>query len=388
MSGVTPTGFESKTYEEIAADLEAALKSTFGSSIPTHPSSRWGQLIGIFAERFALLWELAEDVYSAGTPSGATGQAASELAAITGTIREGATKSIAVVTATGTPGTVIPAGRIFSVVGTAARFVTLADATITGGGTVDVDVEAEETGPISALAGELTVIETPVSGLASITNAEDAVEGREQETDEALMTRREAELRGSGASAVEAVWKAVRNVPGVTAVQVFENDTEATDGDGIPLKSIEVLVAGGDDDDIREAIFASKTGGIRAHGTLSGTVTFNGKSYTIKHTRPTELEVWVTANLTVDAATFPMDGATRVRDAIVAWGDTNLTTGRDVTAAALSAQAFTVPGVLDAVILLGLVDPPSVSTTVAVGIREVADLDTGRTEVNTTPGTP
>lgn len=391
MSGVTATGWEGKTYAQIRGDLEARLRETIARSIPTTGNTKWGNLINIVASEIAEAWEVGEDIYSAFTPEGATGAALTSLAAITATVRRGPTKSTVMATCVGVPGTAIPAGRVFSVVDTGARFVTIEDATIGGSGTVGVECAAEVAGPVAANSGTLEGIETPVFGLDSVTNLEDADEGSNEETDAELVSRREDELRGQGKGAAPAIRTAISRLEGVTAVNVFENTSLVTDGDGLPPKSFLVLVAGGDDTEIITAIFHSKPVGMPPYvppGGISQAVSFGGIDYTIGFARPVDVDVWVTVTLEVVSEKYPVDGDEQVEEAILDWADIGLSGGDDVVAAAIGARAFGIPGVKNATVLIGLANPPVSSATLTITPFQRADLDTSRLVVTSTPVSP
>ena len=58
----------------------------------------------------------------------------------------------------------------------------------------------------------------------------------------------------------------VSEVDGVSYLEVYENDTVST-VDTIPAKAFEVVVQGGTDTDIAQAILEKKPAGIQAYGT-------------------------------------------------------------------------------------------------------------------------
>lgn len=383
--GITSAGFVAKTFDDLKTDYELDFKSVFGNSIDLSPQSNFGQIIGIAADRDSELWELATAIYNAFDPDTATEDALDVLAAITGTYRKDATKSKVSVTATGTAGTLVPAGKVFSVSGTGARFVTLADATIGPGtpGTVTIACESEDIGPIVAASGTLSIIETPVAGLYAVSNPLDATLGAYVESDVDLRARRSIELRTAGNAALDAVRANVLALTGVNAVTVFENTSFATDGDGIPPHSIEVLVGGGSDADIRQAIFASKAAGIGTYGNTTGTVTDSqGTIHTINFSRATLLPVYVRVGILVDANTFPIDGVSQIASTLANYG-TSVFVGKDVVASALIAQVFKVSGVLDVPYLyIGLSPTPTTSSTISVNLRQLASFDTSRVTVD------
>lgn len=92
-----------------------------------------------------------------------------------------------------------------------------------------VPFQAQEYGPIPVPAGALTNILTPIAGWNSLTNYEAGITGRNQETDAELRLRRQSTLRGLGFSTVESLLARIPEVPGVTAVLVFENVTMTQD---------------------------------------------------------------------------------------------------------------------------------------------------------------
>lgn len=385
MYGIQASGFVLKPLDVIKTEIEASLRATFGNGINLTPQSNFGQLVGIMAEREAILWQLAEAVYNALHPDSAGDVNLDNLSSLTGTARKPPSLTKVMATITGTAGTVLPAGRVASVNGSGARFVSVAEVTIGGGGTVAAEFEAEEAGPTPVYAGTLTVIETPAVGWTSITNAADhTVLGSELETDAALRMRRELELRSQGNAAIAPVRAKISNVANVLDVFVFENDTDAVNADGLPAHSIECVVDGGLDADIRAAIFAAKGGGIATYGTLSGVITDNqGTSHTVKHSRPTYLDAWVIVNVKIDAGTFPADGDAQIKAAIVAYGDANYTCGSDVISSALVPHAFKVTGVLDCQLpLIGTTNPPTTTNTIVTSLRQKPRLDTARITVN------
>jgi uncharacterized phage protein gp47/JayE len=429
--------------------MNSDFREEFGNSVDLSDGSVDGKIIGIVAERIAAVWELSEAVYHATDPSAAEDDRLASLSALTGTLRLPASSSTATLTLTGDDTTEVGEGSRVSTLSTGVVFETaadvelaaltawvastaysvgdrvsstdaawqcsvagtsdtpdgpdpdgldqgdtLADNTVTwiylGDGLAAVDVEATsvETGPLVALSGDLTEIETPVTGWTSVINLLDATLGRNIETDEELRLRRVDELTGQGKSTVDAIRAGLIDpdiTPGVTAATVFENITNVTDADGIPPGHIEALVQGGEDQDIWDTLWDFRGGD--THGTEVGTVVDSeGTEQTVKFSRPTEVEIHVEVTLTKDATTYPSDGDTQVKAAIAALGGV---TGVDAVASRISAACFTVAGVIDVTeVLLDDEASPSTSTTVAISTRQIADYDSSRVDVTSSDGTP
>lgn len=108
--GLTPEGFRRKRLNDIIAELEAEYREVFGQEITTDPLSVFGQLIGIWAEREALLWEQMEAVYLSAYPRSAEGINLDNSLEYTGVHRQPATATTVYAVLFGDEGTVVPAG--------------------------------------------------------------------------------------------------------------------------------------------------------------------------------------------------------------------------------------------------------------------------------------
>jgi uncharacterized phage protein gp47/JayE len=385
--GVTDTGFVAKPFEAIQAELEQDLAGAFGAGIDLTPQSVFGQLVGIVAERYADLWQLSEAVYGSAYPDSASGSSLDNVSAISGTQRLPAKYSTVRVNLTGTPGAVIPTGRVFSVTTSGAKFVTVAAVTLDGSGNATgVLAVAQQTGAIPAAAGTLTVIETPTSGLATVTNPLDATLGQDLETDAALRARREQNLRAEGNAALEAIREKVAAVAGVTACKVFENVGDTVDADGRPGHCVEVLVQGGADADIRAAIIASEAASVQTFGSVTGTVVDSeGFSHTINFNRPTVRNVYVVIDLTKDPATWPVTGVADTQAAVATKGDARQTIGANLITSRISPDVFGISGVTDVTaVYVGTAPAPASSANLVAGVRDLFDFDTSRITVNAT----
>jgi uncharacterized phage protein gp47/JayE len=73
MAGLTANGFVKKTLDEIKTDLENSFRTLFGPFVNLLPSSVFATLIGIFSERIAEVWDVAEEVYNSQYPDTAEG---------------------------------------------------------------------------------------------------------------------------------------------------------------------------------------------------------------------------------------------------------------------------------------------------------------------------
>ncbi len=126
-----------------------------------------------------------EQQYKAGFAQTSWGEYLTLRAAEHGVIRKAAVKALGVVTVTGR-GT-IPAGSLFGTQ-SGILFHTLQDTTVQE--TADVDIEAEVAGISGNVqAGVITAIPMSIPGITSVTNAEAAHDGFDEEDDTALYER-------------------------------------------------------------------------------------------------------------------------------------------------------------------------------------------------------
>ena len=231
-NGVTDAGFKRKRLDEILADKNAGVQAVLGSNLNLSPESPDGQINGVYSESDAVLWELAEACYNAFSPSKATGNTLSDLVQINNITRQEAVASTAELTLGGSEGTVIPAGSLVSTADNSASFSTDTSVTIPAGLTVLVMATATTTGPIVAVAGSVTVIDSIITGWDTSTNAQDAVIGANVETDSELRIRRTLSVMSSSSSMLDAIRSEILKIPNVTYAQGFENKTDAVDVNG------------------------------------------------------------------------------------------------------------------------------------------------------------
>jgi uncharacterized phage protein gp47/JayE len=409
--GLLPTGFAPKTVEVVIDELTVAILDRLGIDASDPRARVLGQIVGIFAERVGLLWEIMEAVYSAQDPDKATGAALDALAALTGTMRDFARPSTVTLTLVGEALTLVAAGsqaragidsvfatsdaatiaavpqwqtntayvvgddvwapgfpspRVYRCIesGTShaattptAETATVADNTVTWTflgrsnatthGVVDVAAQALEDGEVLGLARSITTIVTAVSGWDSVINLEDAVVGRLDETDAELRIRRAQELAATNTPTVDGIRGTLLDLPGVLTATVFNNPTDVTNADGMPPHSVEALVQGGIDQEIFDTLLATVAAGIATHGTETGSAE---DSQGISHAVKFSRPVEIEIYVHVTYVYDPLVAPADHMDqvkAAVVAFGNAGGIGKDAVAVSLGAQAFRVAGVLD-----------------------------------------
>ncbi len=270
---INESGISGPTYAEVLAALQADYQSIYGSDAVLTSDTLDGQLLANFAQAIYDAQQAAIAVFLAFSPSTAQGVGLSSIVKINGIARNVASNSTALVTITGTVGTQIIDGIVGDDLGLGTQWSLPALVTIPGSGSIDVTATCTKLGAITAAPNSLSVILTPTRGWQAVNNAVAASPGAPVETDAALR-RRQAFSVGISAETVNyAIYAAVANVPGVARVSLYENDTDATDSEGVPSHSISLIVQGGDSTDIAEAIASTKTPGTGTFGTTQVVVT-------------------------------------------------------------------------------------------------------------------
>lgn len=380
--GICETGFNRKRLDQLLAELNAEMKAIFGDNMNVSPESPNGQVNGTISESNANLWEILEEAYNAFNPSAATGVSLSNLVQLNGITRQAATSSQAQLTLTGTPGKLISAGSLVSTSDTGDQFSTETDITLDGAGNGSVFASALETGVISALAGTLTVIDTPITGWDTVTNNADATEGRDEETDVQLRSRREKSVATGSQAIIDAIYAEVANVEGVTQTTVLENDTNAVNGDGLPPHSFQVIVVGGDNEDIGNAIWVTKPAGILSFGDITTEIEDSqGIPHDISFSRPIEINIYVEVDITINDD-YPANGDELMKQAIVDYANGELVAGRgfglgdDVIYTRLYTPVNLIPGHEINTLKIGIAPSPTGTSNIVIDATETSNFIT------------
>jgi hypothetical protein len=323
------TGLRVRTLEETRQNMRENIRNSpdLGPQIQTGPYSVSGMIIDSAATGISETDDLLSNVYQGWDPDSADGVQMDNLATFTGITRQAATRSYGQLTLGGTPTTPIPAlSRARIPNGEEVR--TKVDAVIGGGGTVVVDAEAVNPGPLSFAASSITEIVTGISGWTSVTNAFDWTEGTARETDSELRARRARSLSAGGSSTDSAIRARLEDLDDVQAAAVISNRTLVTDIYGVPGKSCWIIIDPSSvDPDIVAATIWGPAGfpsGIAPWGSQQGTITDErGYAQVVKWDWATEVRLWITATLT-KGAQYPAGGDDLVKQSIVNWGQSSL----------------------------------------------------------------
>ena len=264
---IDATGFHSSTYATINAWMTEAFQSIFGADIDLDPDSQDGAIVAIYSRAIYDNQLIAQNIYSSFSPTYAQSDALSRNVEINGIERYAATYSTAEIVIVGVQGTNILSGQIQDVL--SQTWILPASVVIPSSGTITVTATAQNIGAVLADPNTITVILTPTRGWQTANNPAAATVGVSIETDAELRIRQQQSVALASLSVLDGTIGAIAAVPGVTSVRVYENDTNLTDGDGIPPHSISAVVEGGNDTAIATAIAVKKTPGTGTYGTTT-----------------------------------------------------------------------------------------------------------------------
>lgn len=282
---IDATGIHARTYADILADAQSEYRAIFGPDVYLEPDSQEGQMLAMFALAFFDVGQLAVSVYNAFSPQTAQGVGLSRMIKLNGLTRLAASRSTVGVQLSGAPGTVITSGLVRDVAGN--KWTLPASVTLPTSGEITVTASAQALGDIRAAVGEITEIATPTRGWVSVTNPAAADPGATVESDSTLRSRQAVSTALPSQTVLEGISGAVANLLGVTRLKPYENDTHLEDANGLPPHAICLVVEGGDEAAIAQAIAIKKVPGGPTFGGVAVTVVDRyGMPNTIRFARP------------------------------------------------------------------------------------------------------
>lgn len=385
--GITPTGFNKKRLDTIITELEALFISVYGSNFKVSPETKQGQIIAGVATELSSLWDIAEAAFIAFDPNGATDVSLDRLVQYNNLTRKKATFSTGTITVAGTPNTVIPAGSEVSTSDSNSVFATSAAVTIPAGGSVDVAIQAIETGPITATALTINTIDTPISGWDSVTNATDIIPGANEETNEELRIRRNQSTSINAQNNIDGLKAQLLALDGVKKAIVFDNDTDSTQ-EGLIAHAGEAIVLGGDNAEIAQTILINKIPGIPYEGNTTETILDEeGIDIDIKFTRPTAVDIVMSIDI-LTTPNFPSSGVDDIKNNILSYVNGTLIPGREFSVSddVIFSELYIPINLVGGHQITNLQIAKSGDTlgtaNLPIAIREVSNFDTANITIN------
>lgn len=235
-----------------------------------------------------------------------------------------------------------------------------------------------EVGSIEQRANTITNIATPVLGWDSVTNPEDALIGRNEETDEELRIRfRDSKfLRAQNIS--DALYSGLLELDGVVSVSIYENEGSAYDPTyDLPGHSFKAVVLGGNLQEIGTVIWRNKPLGIASEGNTVVTI-FDSQQFQreVRFDRPSSVRVYIDLTLTLRETTFPADGEQKIKEALIDYFRENFGIGNTVIYSRLFTPINTIPGHQVDSLLIGTNPSFLSASNILINYDEIASLST------------
>lgn len=246
-----------------------------------------------------------------------------------------------------------------------------------------IDSTADITGAQSFPANSLTELAVADANISFVNNPSAFTLGTDLETDEAYRQRIKTRQQTTGTATKPAIEASMLDVDGVTAAYVLENTTLET-VNGVPPKSYETFVTGGDDDNIARELWRSKPAGINTFGNITIVIEDeNGEEQGVSFSRPQELFAWMEVTYTLNPEeTFPINGDEALKEAVVSRGNL-MYAGEDYERTKFYGALYMVPGHYITNIRIAvtqfLLEPPVYQTaTIPIPVTASLGFDTSR----------
>ncbi len=391
--------YVSDTVEDILDAMLIDARQNFGDDLNDGQLSVLRRFYLPVAERLAEAQDDVGLVLSSVQIDNAQGAALDLLTALIGVRRQEARRATGeVVFSRQTPGSVdyvVPRGTVVTTenIFDPVRFRTTVTATLSAGDTeVTVPVEAEEGGVDGNLGGNALVKMTRApSGIETVTNTDHTSGGTERETDDELRERAKDELADGAKATAAALVAGAKGIEGVASVNIFINDTNVDESEsgGLPDHSFELVIEGGEDQDLAQFILETKAAGDTSYAGAYGNPVIssgrlsNGQEFDISFSRPSLVQIYVSLDLKVKD---DYEGDEAVQDAIVNYLGGLLSTGNnsggklgvgdEVLIGEIKYAIRGVRGVYDINdIKVDVVSPPQGTANIPIETNEMATAD-------------
>ena len=293
MATLTETGIQIERLNDIVKRFEDSFKQIYGQNIDLSPNTPDGQIVGILAQIKMDIEELAENVYRQLDPDVATGAWLEQRVAYAGLMRRGASYSyLRSVILTGGPNTQLYTGIVVSDQNK-VRWVLTSDIQLDSNGSGRADFRSEQLGAFNLAKNTTLTIETVTLGLTGAVTFENAEIGVEEETDTQLRERFLFSRTKNAQNSAEAIAAKIAALSDVSQVKVLENSTSQLDTSGVEPHSIDVIVYGGNDEEIANVIYQNKGAGVGLQGNTTVNLNKDGEVRPIKFDKVSLVDVQV-----------------------------------------------------------------------------------------------
>ncbi len=320
-------GITIKTLDELIAALEVDFKTIYGDNINLETNSPDRQLIEVLAQNIYDLQEQLVAVYNSFDPDKSVGYEQDRTYKLNGILRkEGVYTQVSVLTTVSASVSLTglddnyddPDGTGYTISDSNGNQFILIDSINLTAGSYYLEFRAKEQGNIEILPNTITNFVDVVAGVVSVNNpSAPYTQGEDEETDSDFRLRRNKSVGINSNSMIDSMEATINNINEVEYCRIYENVEATVDSDGIPAHGIWVVVQGGTDADIGQAIYAKHCQGTPMKGATEEDITRpNGLIFTAKFDRPFPENLYISFNIqTTDGSAID---ATYLREQIVA----------------------------------------------------------------------
>lgn len=291
-NAITATGITTASQTELVSQFTAAFQTIYGADIDLDPETPDGQMQMIFIQAVLDLEDLITQVYNMFDPDNAIGAVLDQRVAINGIQRQAGTFTVTNITIAtsqsvnlyGIDQDVQPVFTVADASGNQYELQTTQTGFNPGSGGTALVFQAVNPGAITPTPNTITVPVTIVLGVSSINNPTPATSiGINEETDAALRVRRQQSVSLASQGYLSGLLAALKNLTGMVAAFVYENNTNSTNLDGVPGHSIWVIVSGTAlAADIANAIYTKRNAGCGMFGSINFVITqVDGSFFTV-----------------------------------------------------------------------------------------------------------
>lgn len=342
---IDASGITIQSFEEIYAELVAGYQAIYGVDINLNQESPDGQRVAIEAKSRADMQAFGLWIANNFDPDFARGIFQAKIAKLSGIFPRPATRSFWDLSITTTRILTLPTG--YQISDDLGQLWELPAPVILPIGVSAITFQATDFGSVTGLAGAIFTPVTVVLGVTGFTAAVDAEPGKDEETDEEFVQKRNLSLENPAFSTTNSLAARLLNTAGVTDARVYDNDSDVYDPiNDLDAHSIWPVVEGGTIDDIMQVLLFQKTGGAGMKGAIEANIPEtltrpDGSTFVVYQTRrfdrPVIVPIYVTVTATRRNPLVPVDIAL-LKQKIAAY---KFYIGTPLEASALYCPAYT-----------------------------------------------
>jgi uncharacterized phage protein gp47/JayE len=317
MAGPTidANGITIQSFDEILAELVAGYQAIYGVDINLDQESPDGQRVAIEAKSRADMQAFGLWIANNFDPDFARGIFQAKIAKLSGVFPRPATRSFWDLSVVTTRILTLPTG--YQISDDLGQLWELPAPVILPIGTSAITFQATDFGSVTGLAGAVFTPVTVVLGVTGFTAAVDAEPGKDEETDEEFVQKRNRSLENPAFSTTNSLTARLLNTAGVTDAYVYDNDSDVYDPiNNMVAHSIWAVVEGGTIDDIMQAMLFQKTGGTPIKGAIEAIIPEtltrpDGSTFIVnqirRFDRPVMVPIYITLTATRKDPLVPVD---------------------------------------------------------------------------------